>query len=221
MTKVKKRTSNWKKTVFAVAGTIAIVAGSASVAKRNVVFGERVTGITDGDTFVISSGQPIRLYGIDAPEIQYCFGQKSKEALGKQILGKKVMLKEPMTDRYGRIMALVYLNDKLINEFMVKNGYARSQGQGESEIKRILDANNFARENNLGIYSSECYQKDPQKPKCLIKGNFSETLHEKFYLMPGCTNYSNTIVEKFQGEDWFCTEKDAQKAGYKKSGNCK
>jgi len=38
--------------------------------------------------------------------------------------------------------------------------------------------------------------------------------------MPECDRYTLTVVEKYKGEDWFCTEAEAKKAGYVKSKNC-
>ena len=78
----------WKK-VALTAGAIAIVAGSLTVAKRVISPGELVTEVIDGDTFVIINRQNIRLHGVDAPELQYCFGKEAKDALSKKILGKK------------------------------------------------------------------------------------------------------------------------------------
>jgi len=43
----------------------------------------------------------------------------------------------------------------------------------------------------------------------------------KEYIMPSCNKYTISIVEKYKGEEWFCSEKEAKKAGYVKSKNCK
>ena len=112
----------WKK-VALTAGAIAIVAGSLTVAKRVISPGELVTEVIDGDTFVIINRQNIRLHGVDAPELQYCFGKEAKDALSKKILGKKVILKEPRTDFYKRVQAYVYIDGESINEYMAVNGF--------------------------------------------------------------------------------------------------
>jgi len=57
-------------------------------------------------------------------------------------------------------------------------------------------------------------------PECNIKGNINRNTKAKFYHFPGCSTYSPAIVEKFNGDQWFCTEEEAQKAGFTKSGGC-
>ncbi|MHA1401439.1 MAG: sunset domain-containing protein, partial [Candidatus Heimdallarchaeaceae archaeon] len=36
-----------------------------------------------------------------------------------------------------------------------------------------------------------------------------------------CKFYVASVVEKYRGEEWFCTEAEAKKAGYVKSKSCK
>lgn len=181
---------------------------------------ELVTEVRDGDTFFIENGQPIRVYGLDAPELEHCYGKESKAELVRLVLGKRVELREPLSDRSGRVMALVYVDGILVNEQLIKYGFAGSQGHGESESVRMNAANAYAHENNLGIYSQKCYQITPPNPKCNIKGNITAE-KSKIYYTPDCRVYNITIVQKYKGEDWFCTEKEAIKAGFAKPANCK
>lgn len=181
--------------------------------------GELVVEVVDGDTFFIENRQPIRLIGLFAPELEYCYGQEAKEKLTELILNKRVVLKELLAVE-GRILALVYLGDDLVDELMVKEGYALYSRQGGSEAETLKAANEFARENQLGIFSPECYQQEPPDPKCYIKGNIDDREKRKIYFLPNCANYNQVIIEKFQGEEWFCTEKEAQKAGFVKSKIC-
>ncbi|MCG2697739.1 hypothetical protein L6307_01425 [Candidatus Parcubacteria bacterium] len=58
------------------------------------------------------------------------------------------------------------------------------------------------------------------KPECRIKGNIS-TSGEKIYHTPGCLNYNETIINPDKGEKWFCSEKEAVEAGWRKALNCK
>ena len=219
MPKLHKKFS-FKKTAIAI-GTIGIIAGSATVAKQVISPGEKAVEVIDGDTFYIQNRQRIRLLGIDAPELPYCFGKEAKKALEKKILNKKVILKELQVDAYKRVMALVYVDGELINEYMVKNGYAIYRWDDSSETKRLTDANDFARQNGVGIFSPECYQITPPKNDCTIKGNIRNDDGVKTYMFSTCSHYPQTIVEKFRGEEWFCTEKEAKDAGFTKSVNCK
>lgn len=72
-----------------------------------------------------------------------------------------------------------------------------------------------------GVFSPQCYQtENPDNPKCLIKANIDKVTDTRLYYYPGCAQYKYTIVEKDIGEDWFCTEKEAQKAGFEKAKTC-
>jgi endonuclease YncB( thermonuclease family) len=220
MAKQTSKKLDWKKVAAVTTGAVVIIAGSVNVARKTIDPHELVTEVIDGDTFTISNNQNIRLFGVDAPEIQYCFGKEAKDALSKKILGKKIILQEPRTDKFGRILALIYIDGELVNEYMIKNGFALSRGQGESEGEKMKEANDFARANGVGIFSDKCYQINPPNESCNIKGNVSNVGTGKAYLLPNCTNYTNTVVEKFQGEDWFCSEKEARDAGFVQSANC-
>lgn len=215
--KVKKL--SWKKVALAV-GVTAVIAGSVTVAHKTISPGEKVVAIIDGDSFKIGNDQNIRLFGADAPELQYCFGQEAKEALTKKISGKTVILKELKVDMYKRVMALVYLDGESVNEYMVKNGFAESHRDAGTETDVINVAEDFAKTNKLGIFSPKCYQLNPPNLKCAVKGNITQSDGTKVYFVPGCNHYAPTIIEKYKGEDWFCTEKEAKAAGFTKSPEC-
>lgn len=56
---------------------------------------------------------------------------------------------------------------------------------------------------------------------CLIKGNIStDKKKENIYHVAGCTSYKATIIDTSKGERWFCTEKEAKDAGWRKALNC-
>jgi len=220
-----KQTVKRKKLTFRnvalTTGAIIIIAGSATVASRTVPKGEEVTAVMDGDSFKIANDQTIRLSSLDAPDIKYCYGKEAAEALTKKILGKKVILTDLKTDRYGRIMAMAYVKGTSVNEYMIKNGFALHLWDTSILKKELSNANDFAREHRLGIFSPECYQIEPPNPKCTIKGSIIQSTKEKEYTMPECPRYALTVIEKYKGEEWFCTEIEAKKAGFTKSPNCK
>lgn len=54
---------------------------------------------------------------------------------------------------------------------------------------------------------------------CSIKGNIASD-KEKIYHLSGCASYNATIVDTSKGERWFCTEKEAKDAGWRKAKNC-
>lgn len=85
-----------------------------------------VKNVIDGDTFVLQNGLRVRLLGIDAPEKGDPFWEISKVELEKMVLGKRVKLEYDFKkyDKYNRILAYVFSDNKFVNEELVKKGYA-------------------------------------------------------------------------------------------------
>ena len=54
----------------------------------------------------------------------------------------------------------------------------------------------------------------------VIKGNIDKATYEKFYHLPECKHYNQVIMELDIGEKYFCSEKEAKKAGFKKASGC-
>lgn len=80
--------------------------------------------VTDGDTIKIKNTQ-IRLFGIDAPELNHPYGQKAKWALHKLCKGHLVRAEITDEDKYGRRVARCYLSDgRDLSSEMVKQGLA-------------------------------------------------------------------------------------------------
>ncbi|MBP9817337.1 thermonuclease family protein [Candidatus Shapirobacteria bacterium] len=186
----------------------------------NPQVGDKVIKIIDGDTFKLENNQTIRLASIDAPEVGFCYSSEATMALSDLILNKRVTLLEPYASVDGRIIALVISNGQIINEVMVRNGYATDTYDNFSAKKALQSANDYARQKSLGIYSEQCSQVVPSDLGCVIKGNHHQADNSKIYSYPGCTNYNRTIVGLFEGDQWFCSESEAKKAGYVRSGDC-
>lgn len=80
--------------------------------------------VTDGDTITICKTQ-IRLFGIDAPEIDHPYGKKAKWALVKLCKGHTVTAEVTEKDHYGRTVARCTLPDgRDLSAEMVKMGLA-------------------------------------------------------------------------------------------------
>ncbi|OGD81595.1 hypothetical protein A2572_04420 [Candidatus Collierbacteria bacterium RIFOXYD1_FULL_40_9] len=190
--------------------------------KSPIVY-DKVVEVVDGDTFFIQNRQPIRLYGVNAPELGNCYSEESKKELTKMILGKEVRLTGLQADRYGRVVADVHLKDgTYINLHMVKGGYTAYIRAYDQNIENMKEAGGISRQNKIGIFSTTCFQKEPENPKCKIKGTLDEKSPDrKYYLKPSCAYYDSVVVEKYLGEQWFCSEQDAIQAGFTKSPNCK
>ena len=66
--------------------------------------------MVDGDTIKIR-GIPLRLWGIDAPEIEHPYGVKSKNAMIRLCHGHVITARICDTDNHGRPVARCYLPD--------------------------------------------------------------------------------------------------------------
>ena len=182
--------------------------------------GIRVIGVIDGDTFVLEGKVRLRLRHIDAPELEFCGGKEAKEKLESLVKEKEVVLKERILDQRGRPMALVYVGSTLVNEEILKSGWARYHSDNSSQKSVLKAAQESAKEKGIGIFSPKCLQKkNLENPKCAIKGNIHER-GTRIYHFPGCAQYDFVIVEKDIGEGWFCSEEEAQKAGFERSKRC-
>ncbi len=207
----------WKKLVVGFGTATAI-----SIASLPYFIGEKVVDVKDGDSFVLQNRQMVRLFGVDAPEKGNCYSEESKAYLTKLIMGKRIILRQPITDQFRRVVALVYLpNGKLINAEVVRNGFAVFTRSGQGETMDMKSANEYARANNLGIFSAKCYGFNPPDPTCVIKGNLDRDKKQLTYMLPGCSYYAKTAIEQFRGEKWFCTETEAQKSGFTKHFTCR
>ena len=80
--------------------------------------------MVDGDTIVIQKVQ-IRLFGVDAPELNHPFGQKAKWQLVSLCKDQVVRADILEQDRHGRTVARCYLADgRDLSAEMVKAGLA-------------------------------------------------------------------------------------------------
>jgi len=196
-----------------------------------------VTRVVDGDTIEIEGGQKVRYIGIDTPETVdprkpvECFGKEASNKNKELVEGKRVRLEKDVseTDKYGRLLRYVYLpagkagvGDLFVNEFLVKEGYAFSSTYPPDVKYQNLftQAEKEAREANRGLWGScgvVAGTKTTQPATgCVIKGNVSSS-GEKIYHLPGKRYYNQTVIDESKGERWFCSEDEAQKAGWRKS----
>ena len=95
-----------------------------------------VTEIVDGDTIhavVDGSDESVRYIGVDTPEVDpsigvECFGKEASARNRALVSGQRVRLVfgAERRDRYGRLLAYVYVGDEFVNGRLVEGGYART-----------------------------------------------------------------------------------------------
>jgi len=187
---------------------------------KNIREQNRVADVVDGDTFQLASGKRVRLLGVDAPEYDRCGGPEAKEKLSSLIKDKVVDLKEEHQEAYGRSLALVYQNGRFVNQEIMREGLGVPDYQKSSQRDLLTRTYHQARDSKKGIFSLCKETGSPPDPNCVIKGNIDKSTYEKFYHLPGCKQYGQVVIDKDIGEGYFCSEKEAQAAGFKKASGC-
>lgn len=198
--------------------------------------------VVDGDTLEISSRR-IRLFGIDAPELSqtcdrngesWACGQASADELRAMIGNYELSCDGYETDVYGRLLAVCTVSGISLNRTMVAEGWATAFRRYSEDY--VADEAR-ARASQLGLWSSSFMSPEefrmaadatgpvpqPQRAPatsrtsvaatsaCPIKGNRSRR-GEWIYHLPGMPYYDETRAEQM-----FCTEAEAQAAGYRRS----
>ena len=104
----------------------AIVLASSLPASAD--FTGNVVGVADGDTITVLDADnvqhKIRLTGIDAPEKNQPFGNRSKQSLSDMVFNKIVTVETVKRDRYGRELGKVLAGGKDVNLEQVRAGMA-------------------------------------------------------------------------------------------------
>lgn len=187
--------------------------------------------VVDGDTIDVG-GQRIRLEGIDAPEIaQTCgtgtggtwpCGREAAKALQALLSNADVACDSRGNDKYGRMLGTCFADGKDVNATMVKNGYAWVFVKYSSTY---VAEEKTAQEARLGIWKGPSQPAweyrhngwqiaEAQAPNgCAIKGNISHS--GQIYHMPWSPWYDKVKIDAGRGERWFCSEADAQAAGWR------
>jgi endonuclease YncB( thermonuclease family) len=103
----------------------------AGIAEERTAF---VAYVIDGDTIILQDGERVRYKGINAPEIPRKddsgepFGIEAKKRNEELVKQKKVKIiydKEAQRDRFGRLLADVYLEDgSFVTEILLKDSLA-------------------------------------------------------------------------------------------------
>ena len=125
-----------------------------------------VVRVVDGDTFIIDyKGQEerVRLIGIDTPESVHPnkekntnFGNEVSNYTKKMLTGKQVALEFDVEkrDKYGRLLAYVYLDGQMYNKMLLEKGYAQvsTYPPNVKYVKNFINIQKQARARKMGIW---------------------------------------------------------------------
>lgn len=128
-----------------------------------------VVKVSDGDTITVNKiidgkvdneNIRVRLLHIDAPEVSQTYGDKSAEFLKKLVYNKEVSIEYENTDRYGRILGIIYVDGMNVNEEMVRTGNAWWFRRYSPNAKTYEKLEKEAKKSKLGLFAT----KNPTEP---------------------------------------------------------
>lgn len=128
-----------------------------------------VTRVIDGDTIEVAVGdetKKVRYIGIDTPEVgntrlsSECYAEEATKRNRELVEGKSVRLEKDVseTDRYGRWLRYVYVDNIFVNLQLVEEGYADAVTYPPDVAKANLfkDAKRAAKEAEVGLWGDVC-----------------------------------------------------------------
>ena len=134
-----------------------------------------VDRIVDGDTMECAGTGPVRLIGIDAPELsQSPFGAQAAAALAGFVPpGSDVLLESDVEarDKYGRLLAYVWYDGGLVNWRMVRAGVAvlLTFPPNVQYAASLVDAEHRAQGEKRGLWATggfDCRPSDRRHGHC-------------------------------------------------------
>jgi endonuclease YncB( thermonuclease family) len=190
--------------------------------------------VIDGDTLDVGRTR-VRLHAIDAPEgAQTCEdGRGGTWACGTWVSeqvravfgGQRAVCAQVDTDRYGRAVARCTVGGEDMGARIVAEGWAMAYRRYGMDYDLDEKAAAVA---GRGIWSGGVEAPDAYRARlrqsavtgtapdgCAIKGNISGS--GRIYHMPGQADYDATVITESRGERWFCTEAEAQAAGWRRA----
>jgi micrococcal nuclease len=125
-----------------------------------------VKRVVDGDTIVLEDERRVRYLGIDTPETVDprrpvgCYGQEASVRNKELVEGQTVCLEKDVsdTDKYDRLLRYVYLDSVMINELLVREGFAQVATY-PPDVKyqaQLQAAAETARIQGLGLWGEAC-----------------------------------------------------------------
>lgn len=193
--------------------------------------------VVDGDSLELGTTS-IRLFGIDAPEgRQTCTREGRSWACGetaarelRALVGTRTLTcTERDIDSYGRSVAVCTNGEVDLGAAMVRAGLALAYRRFSDDY---IDEERAARDAGRGLWTGSFippwdWRRNPTATApgagaatrgpgedCAIKGNVNRE-GERIYHVPGSRSYEATRIDPSRGERWFCSEVEAQRAGWR------
>lgn len=153
-----------------------------------------VSQIIDGDTIRLSTGEKVRLIGINTPERDQPYYSEATEKLSQLIGNKRVTLKKDVTnkDQYGRLLRYVYVNETFVNLEMVRQGYAISYSYppNTKHLDEFEAAEQEARDTQIGIWTPSTFTLSVSELHFDAEGDDTENLNDEYVVFENGGNAS-------------------------------
>ncbi|TXC91496.1 thermonuclease family protein [Metabacillus litoralis] len=219
---------------------LCILAGCSTENTNSNFINAEVNRVVDGDTLNVSidgKEETVRLLLVDTPETVHPtkpvepFGPEASTYMKKLLTGNKVDIELDVgeRDKYGRLLAYIYFEEKMVNKLLLEKGLARVAYVFEPNTKYVdefYEIQKQAQNKAIGIWSLENYATDEgfnsneesssvvedelaHSVECTIKGNINSK-GEKIYHTEASPSYKVT-----KPEEMFCSKQEAEAAGYR------
>ena len=131
---------------------------SASAVEPHTKSGDfTLVRIIDGDSIVVDNGNgpiKVRLIGIDCPERNQPYGTDATRALKNFLGDSPLRVQGQKKDRWGRLLAHVYVESQLINLQLVKEGAAWVyRAEQDTFWADLNEAEREARQEKRGLWA--------------------------------------------------------------------
>ncbi len=115
-----------------------------------------VSHVSDGDTVWVrpergGAPRPVRIDGIDAPELCQSYGETARAVLVGRVLGQQVQVRVRRHDDYGRALARLNLRGEDLGAWLVGQGHAWSY-RYRGQPGPYADQEARARARRLGLF---------------------------------------------------------------------
>ena len=124
----------------------------------------RVASVIDGDTITLTDGRHVRYIGMDSPEMdspterQMLLARRALDFNRELVADSEVRLEFDVEtkDKYGRVLAYVWVDDKMANAQLVAAGLARARvyGANRKHSDELARLENLARAEGRGIWAA-------------------------------------------------------------------
>lgn len=171
-----------------------------------------VDDVVSGHKLELTSDEHLVYAGIRCPYPNEPLHKQARERNAELVTGKALRLRfdEDKQDRAGRLIAYVSVGQTMVNEALVREGlaYVRLTPHTRRFAKLLLDAQDYARQNRLGLWQYQTPSQAGGYPADPKYGNFHR---------PTCEEVPNINLERRRD---YATKSEAFDAGMAPCSKC-